>query len=111
MGFTIERRQPYPRGQKVGAVRRDTAREGLDRVDPRPATPVDSFGPLVARPNPLKQVRKFTGESRVALPQFVSKGVTLGRDLRVMGGACRCFRMSRGGLLLRTQLVERTVAA
>ena len=88
MLFTIERGQPHPRGQKVGAVRRDTARDRLDGIDPRPTTTVDSFDPLVARPHTCEQVRQFTGEGRVALPQFVSKRVTLGgtwRECRTSG--------------------------
>ena len=51
-------------GQKVGPVRRDTSRDGLDRVDPRPATTVDSFDPLVVRPDPREQVCEFAGERR-----------------------------------------------
>ena len=84
MRLTIERRQPDPRGQKVGAVRRDTSRNRLDGIDPRPAATVDRFDPLVARPNPCEQVCEFTGERRVALPQLVSERVTLG-DLGVSG--------------------------
>ena len=84
MLFTIERRQPHPSGQKVGAVRRDTSRNRLDGIDPWPAATVDSFDPLVARPNTRKQVCEFTGERRVALPQLLGERVTLG-DLGVSG--------------------------
>ena len=78
MAFAIERAAAAPSGQEVSAVGRDTTRHRLDGVDPRPATTVDSFDPLVVRPDPREQVREFTGESRVALPQFVGERVTLG---------------------------------
>jgi hypothetical protein len=78
MSLALERGQSDPRGQKVGAVRRDTSCNRLGGIDPRPATTVDSFDPLVARPNPLKQVCEFAGERRVALPQLLSERVTLG---------------------------------
>jgi hypothetical protein len=84
MLFTIERRQPHPRGQKVGAVRRDTSRNRLNGIDPRPAAPVDSFDPLVARSATCEQSGEFTCERRVAPPQLVSERVTL-RDLGVSG--------------------------
>ena len=103
MLFTIERRQPHPSGQKVGPIGRDTSRNRLDGVDPRPAAPVDSFDPLIVRPDPRKQVREFTREGRVALPQFVSERVTLGwRDWRTSGR----LRVSNGRLLLCSQVAE-----
>ena len=36
MLFTIERRLPHPSDQKVGPIGRNTSRNRLDGVDPRP---------------------------------------------------------------------------
>ena len=46
----IERRQPHPSGSGSRCHRRDTSRDGLDRVDPRPANTVDGFDPLIVSP-------------------------------------------------------------
>ena len=63
MLFTIERRLPHPSDQKVGPIGRNTSRNRLDGVDPRPAAPVDSFDPLIVCHDPREQVRELTGES------------------------------------------------